>query len=72
MVFELVLGFVLAMLFVAAYLALSKLWNDEPDAIAGTAPNVSFRPADSHNALGAGPARRELGAPIIPDEPKRD
>jgi hypothetical protein len=72
LVFELVLGVVLAALFVMAYLAFSRLWNDDPNAIAGTAPGASLRPADSHNAIGAGTAPRELNPSITSDEPTRD
>ena len=54
MVFELTLGFVMAALFILAYLALSRLWQDNEKALTGDRPYVTLSPADSTRAIGPG------------------
>lgn len=54
MVFELTLGFIMAALFILAYLALSRLWHGEEKALTGDRPYVTLTPADSTRAIGPG------------------
>lgn len=54
MVFELTLGFVMAALFILAYLALSRLWQHDERALTGERPYVTLSPADSTRAIGPG------------------
>lgn len=54
MVFELTLGFIMAALFILAYLALSRLWSGEEKALTGERPYVTLTPADSTRAIGPG------------------
>jgi hypothetical protein len=53
-IFELTLGFILAAVFVMAYLAIRRLWTDDGPSLTGNPPPVTLRPADYNNAIGPG------------------
>jgi hypothetical protein len=62
MVLELTLGFILAAMFVAVYLMISRLWRGDDHLLSGDQPRVTLAPADSSRAIGNGAPRRALEA----------
>lgn len=51
--FELALGALLAVLFIAAYLLISKFMRGDGRELSGTPPSVSLNPMESDRAIGA-------------------
>ena len=57
--YELILGFILAAVFIVSYLLVSKLFGEEKHELRGNMP-VSLNPANSDRAIGAGNLSRNL------------
>ena len=58
--FELSLGVILAVIFIAAYLLISKLFNDETPELSGRQTSVTLNPVSTERAIGAGQAEQGL------------
>ncbi len=65
--FELSLGFILAAIFVVAYLLISKLFNDEKQELRGRASSVFLNPVNSERAIGGG----QMNKPLLPENVER-
>jgi|GEM_PF-2792343 len=65
--FELSLGFILAAIFVAAYLLIVKLFNDERQEIRGKVSSVFLNPVNTERAIGAG----QVNKPLLPESAEK-
>lgn len=65
--YELILGFILAAIFIASYLLISKLFNEEKPELKGGALNVSLNPANSDRAIGVG----RMNKPLLPEKTEK-
>jgi hypothetical protein len=55
------------MIFIAAYLLISRLFNDETPELSGRQTSVTLNPVSSERAIGAGQA----GKALLPEHAKR-
>lgn len=62
--YELTLGFILAAIFIASYLLISKLFNEEKPELKGKPLNVTLNPANSDRAIGTG----SVNKPLLPEK----
>jgi hypothetical protein len=65
--YELTLGFILAAIFIASYLLISKLFNEEKPELKGKSLNVSLNRANSDRAIGAG----RMNKPLLPEKTEK-
>ena len=65
--YELILGFILASIFIVSYLLISKLFSDERAELQGKNISVSLNPANSDRAIGTG----NMGVYLLPEHTEK-
>jgi hypothetical protein len=65
--FELSLGFILAAIFIAAYLLISRLFDDETPELSGRQTSVTLNPVNTERSIGTGQA----GQGLLPEQTER-
>jgi hypothetical protein len=65
--YELILGFILAAIFIASYLLIAKLFKEERGEIQGKNMSVHLNPANSDRAIGAG----NMGVGLLPEHTEK-
>lgn len=65
--YELILGFILAAIFIASYLLIAKLFSEERGELQGKNMSVSLNPANSERAIGSG----NIGKGLLPEHTEK-